>query len=306
MVADPDYEVIHRVKSCQHCQRSLDAEPIAGSDHRQVFDLPEIRMEVTQHSAEIKICPVCGCENKAEFPAGVEQPVQYGPEVKALAVYLNQYQMLPLERVSDLFHELFGQRLAEGTILNATQAVAEQVQEVNAVIKTHLTENEKAVHFDETGVGINGKLHWLHSASTGLLTHYVVHAKRGQVAMDEIGILPNLKGTAIHDGWASYFAYLAVTHALCNAHHLRELQFLIDRYSQGWETRMMSLLREMKEWADLSRTEHFPLATKQITQFVQRYDTLIEEGLIANPLAEDDPARPKKRGRVNRETYWSG
>jgi transposase len=130
-------------------------EPLAGSDHRQVFDLPEIRMEVTQHTAEIKICPVCGCENKGEFPTGVEQPVQYGPEVKALAVYLNQYQMLPLERVRDLFHELFGQRLAEGTILNATQAVAEQVQEVNTAIKTHLTENEKAVHFDKTGVGIN-------------------------------------------------------------------------------------------------------------------------------------------------------
>jgi transposase len=118
--------------------------------------------------------------------------------------------------------------------------------------------------------------------------------------MDEIGILPNLKGTAIHDGWGSYFSYLVVTHALWNAHHLRELQFLIDRYSQGWETRMMSLLREMKEWADLSRTEHSPLAIMQITQFVQRYDTLIEEGLIANPLTEDDPAQPKKRGRVKK------
>lgn len=299
-VADPNHEVIHRVTSCQQCQRSLETEPITGRDHRQVFDLPEIRMEVTQHTAEIKVCPACGCENKAEFPAGVEQPVQYGSEVKALAVYLNQYQMLPLERVRELFYDLFGQPLAEGTILSANQAVAEQVQGVNEAIKVHLTENEDAVHFDETGVGINGKLHWLHSASTALLTHYAVHAKRGQAAMEKIGILPNLKGIAIHDGWASYFAYLKVTHALCNAHHLRELQFLIDRYSQGWESKMMSLLREMKEWVDLSFTQQTQLSAEQIEQFVQRYDALIEEGLIANPLTEDDPAQPKKRGRVKK------
>lgn len=300
VVADPDYEVIHRVKSCQHCQRSLETEPLTGSDYRQVFDLPETRMEVTQHTAEIKVCPVCGCENKAEFPDGVEQLVQYGSEVKALAVYLNQYQMIPLERVSELFFDLYGQSLAEGTILSANHTVAEQVQGVNQAIKAHLTENEEAVHFDETGVGINGKLHWLHSASTARLTHYAVHAKRGQTAMEEIGILPNLKGIAIHDGWSSYFAYLDVTHALCNAHHLRELQFLVDRYSQGWETKMMSLLREMKEWADLSRTGHSALSTEQITQFVERYDALIEEGLKANPLIGGDPAQPKKRGRVKK------
>lgn len=299
-VLHPDYEVIHRVQSCQHCQRSLETVPVTESDHRQVFDLPKIRMEVTQHTAEMKVCPVCGCENRAEFPAGVEQPVQYGPEVKALAVYLNQYQMVPLERVSELFSDMYGHSLAEGTILNANQAVAQQVQGINEVVKVHLTEHEAAVHFDETGVGINGKLHWLHSASTALLTHYAVHAKRGQAAMEEIGILPKLKGIAIHDGWASYFAYLEVTHALCNAHHLRELEFLKDRYPQGWETQMMSLLREMKEWVDLSRTEHNPLSSEQIAQFEQRYDALIEEGLLANPLTEEDPTQPKKRGRTKK------
>lgn len=300
VVPDPDYEVIYQVTNCQQCHSSLETVPVTQSDYRQVFDIPAIRMEVTQHTAEIKVCPGCGCENKAKFPAGVEQPVQYGPEVKALAVYLNQYQMIPLERVSELFYDLFGQSLAEGTILNANQTVAEQVQGVNEAIKVHLTDHEAAVHFDETGVGINGKLHWLHSASTSRLTHYAVHAKRGQAAMEAIGILPQMKGRAIHDGWASYFAYLEVEHALCNAHHLRELEFLKDRYPQGWEIEMMSLLREMKERVDHSRSEHIQLSSEQIAQFVQRYDALIEEGLRANPLAKEDPSQPKKRGKVKK------
>ena len=196
---------------------------------------------MTQHCAETKVCPVCGAENKATFPEGVDQPVQYGPEVKAQAVYLNQYQMIPLERVSELFSDWYGQPLAEGTIVSAGREVARRVQPVQSAIQTHLTEQEDVVHFDETGLGINGGLHWLHSASTSLLTWYGVHAKRGQDALDALAILPKLKGWAMHDGWPAYFRYDQVAHALCNAHHLRELEFLKERYPQGWETQMMAL-----------------------------------------------------------------
>jgi len=299
-VAHPDHKVIHRVNTCQHCQTSLETVPATQTESRQVFDLPKVRLEVTQHCAEIKVCPVCGGENKAAFPDGVDQPVQYGPEVKAQAVYLNQYQMIPLERVSELFADWYGQPLAEGTIVSAAQEVAQQVQPVQEALRTHLTEQEAVVHFDETGLGINGVLHWLHSASTALLTYYAVHAKRGQMALETIGILPKLRGKAMHDGWAAYFFYQQVLHALCNAHHLRELEFLRERYPQGWETQMMALLREMKARVEIAQPSQAALPPEDLEEFEQRYDALIEEGLRANPLSEEAPAQPKKRGRVKK------
>ena len=299
-VAHPDHEVLHRVHVCQHCQTSLETVPATQFESRQVFDLPKVRLEVTQHCTEIKMCPVCGTYNQADFPPEVTQPVQYGPEVKAQAVYLNQYQMLPLERVSELFADWYGQPVAEGTIVTAGQEVAKQVQPTQAAIQTHLTEQEAVVHFDETGLGIDGELRWLHSASTARLTYYAVQAKRGQVAMEAIGILPQLKGRAVHDGWAAYFFYQQVLHSLCNAHHLRELEFLRERYPQDWEPQMMALLVEMKEQVERVQPAQTALPPEQVAEFERRYDALVAAGLQANPVPEVDPLQPKKRGRVKK------
>jgi transposase len=279
-VAHPDHITVHRVKQCHYCQASLEAVTARGMEKRQVFDLPQPRVEVTEHQGEIKRCPDCGAE------------------IRALAVYLNQYQMLPLERVSETFAEVFEHPLAEGTIFEAGQVVAEQVAPVNKAVKKHLTEQEEVVHFDETGMHINGKLHWFHSASTALLTYYACHPKRGHQATDEIGILPKLHGRAMHDGWKSYFYYTAVLHGLCNAHHLRELLFLIERYPQDWEQGLLDLLLEIKQCVDQVRDKQPALPQAQLVDLEQRYDRWIEQGLQANPLTETDPQVAKKRGRT--------
>lgn len=296
-VEHPDQVIVHEVQECCHCHACLEEVDAIRYEKRQVFNLPVVRLEVTEHQAEIKRCPRCGEEIEADFPEDVTQPVQYGPRVKAQAVYFNQYQLLPLERTSELFEDLYGQPLSEGTILKACEEVAEQVQMGNEAIKHHLTEEEKVVHFDETGVRVDGKLHWLHTASTKLLTHYTVHAKRGSKAMDDIGILPHLKGRAVHDAWAAYLKY-EVRHALCNAHHLRGLIFLQERYPQGWVDALIDLLMEMKEAVDKARAMQICLSAKQVTDFESRYDRLIEEGMQANPTPEREDGKPKKRGRI--------
>jgi transposase len=308
-VAHPNHTQVHRVQQCRHCQGSLEQVEASGIEKRQVVDLPPLQVEVTEHQAEIKRCPQCGGESKASFPEGVTQPVQYGPEIKALAVYLNQYQMIPLERVSETFADVWGHSLAEGTILEASQTMAEQVTPVNEAIKQHLTEKEEVVHFDETGTHINGELNWFHSASTDKLTCYAVHAKRGHQATDAIGILPHLHGRAIHDGWKSYFRYSALQHGLCNAHHLRELIFLKERYPQDWEGQLIDLLVEIKTCVDNVRDVQSELPKEQRTDFERRYDEIIVQGMQANPLPEPMKDQPKKRGRTAKShlaTCWNG
>lgn len=298
MVKEPDRIEIHPVKYCHYCNGSLENEVASSCEKRQVYDVPVVRMEVTEHQAEIKRCQQCGKVSKGDFPEGVTQPVQYGPEIKAQAVYFNQYQLVPLDRTGEIIEALYGYRMAEGTILEACQEVATQVQSGNEAIKKHLTEQEEVVHFDETGVRIAGGLNWLHSTSTDSLTYYAVHPKRGQQAMDEIGILPQLLGYGIHDDWASYFKY-PIRHGLCNAHHLRRLKFLEERYPQEWVTEMIELLIKIKEQVDTAKLASLTCLTqKQLVENERQYDRLVAQGLQANAPLLQTEVRPKKRGRI--------
>lgn len=295
-VEKPDRVEVHPVDQCKQCQTKLEGIPAQGHEKRQVFDLPPVMVEVTEHQAEIKTCPVCGETNKAEFPGGVTDPVQYGPRIKAQAVYLNQNHHIPLERTQETLIDLYGHSPSEATIIAACKEMEEQIAPVNEAAKAHLIETEDPIHCDETGLRVEGKLYWTHVASTEQATYLDVHSKRGKQALDDIGILPERKGTAVHDGYSSYDQYADLLHARCNAHHLRELVFLVEQHEQEWAAKMIDLLVDIKNTVDGAKEAgQVALADQQLTEFERQYDQLITLGFEANP----PPPEPlvKKRGR---------
>lgn len=298
MVAKPDFVKVHRVQACLQCGQSLKRRKAIGHEKRQVYDLPRVQVQVTEHRAEIKTCSWCGKETRAAFPREVSQAVQYGTEIKAQLVYLNTEQHIPLERTCDLLEEFYDHRPSEGTIVTACAEAAQRVEKPNEAIQEHLVEHEAVAHFDETGMMINGVLHWLHTASTSLLTCYAMHAKRGRVAIKEINLLPRFKGCAVHDDWASYFQY-EVDHALCNAHHLRTLLFLLERYPQKWVQEFHDLLLTIKAKVQAAKAKmQSALSRRQTNAFSKAYDKLIAKGLRANPPPSEKTRKPGQRGRL--------
>jgi transposase len=294
MVEQPDHIQVHEASTCSHCATDLQSVEPCGYEKRQVFDVPPMRIEVTEHQAEVKTCPGCGQQVKGDFPSDVTQPVQYGPRFKAQASYLNNYQFIPLARTCELLGDFYGHMPSEAFVLDANATLVDQTEPSLATIKQQLIAADVA-HFDESGLRVEGQLNWLHVASTDQLTYYAVHPKRGQVGMKAVGILPEFEGRAVHDHWKSYFTFDDCQHALCNAHHLRELQFVLDQYDQTWARQMAQLLLDIKDEVQAAPLEQTTLSPELLAHFEQRYDELIAQGLKANPPPADPP--PRKRGR---------
>jgi len=247
--SNPDYVQVYKLPACPYCNSSLvDVNP-QGYTARQVFDIPPVKIEVTEHRAEIKRCPHCGKTGQAEFLAGIEQPVQYGQRIKALATYLTQYQLIPLDRTCELLSDVLDTPISEGTLVNINNRCYAKLESAETQIMGQLKAS-RILNNDETGCSIEGRRYWLHVASNDKLTHYAVHNKRGSQATGDIGILPGFSGTAVHDYWKAYLKYDNCSHALCNAHHLRALTGIEENDNQQWPKQMKQLLLKMKEEVD--------------------------------------------------------
>jgi transposase len=242
-VAEPDEIIVHVPDRCGGCGGELAGALLAGVEVRQVFDLPELRMAVTEHRVQRRRC-TCGVETAGRFPEQVRAPAQYGPGIRALGCYLLVHQHLPIDRAAQLLADVLGAPVATGTLAGVVAEGAAGLGNFAATVRDLLAAAPVA-HFDETGARVAGRLHWVHSASTGSLTWQTVHPKRGRAAMDAAGVLPSFRGVAVHDGWSPYWHYQA-THALCGAHLLRELEAVAEQPRQGWAAGVAELLCDAK------------------------------------------------------------
>lgn len=252
MSAEVDHRIIHRPEkcSCGHILSDLNGQLV---EKRQVFDLPQPRLEVTEHQVHSCVCEGCGQLCTGVFPAEVPARVQYGHGVRALSTLLNTGLNMPYGKVRRLFCDLFGYELNESTQLSAQQRCYELLGSEEDRIKSALL-NSMVNHYDESGVRINAKLHWLHVCSNEQYTYLFIHPKRGRKALDsDDSLLPHSSNWAVHDRWASYFLYSNCQHADCGAHLLRDLQGLIDQGSQ-WAQQMHDLLLMAYQKSDYGKS----------------------------------------------------
>lgn len=286
-VAAPDHTVVHLPPShCDECHNALSDPTMIET--RQVFDLPPLRFEVTEHQVFAAQCN-CGKTCRGTFPNGIFSPVQYGPSALAAVVHLTHHHMMPVQRTAALMGDFFGLPMAEATVLSANNEARVRLQPVVDSIGQAIQVAEVA-HADETGMRVAGSLHWMHVLATTMLTWVACHAKRGRQAFDALAILPGFLGTLIHDGWKPYRG-LACQHGLCNAHHLRELTYVFEELEQAWAGRLIDLLvaacHEVNEVGS-------PLPAGRIVYFRTRYTEILAEGDAVNPLAQ----KSGKRGRT--------
>ena len=279
---------------CPCCGESLFHVMGRTIDTHYVMEMPPIAVTVTEYTREEKICPTCGKKVKGVFPEEASATQQYGPTLKAFIVLLAETGMVAMNRLGEILEAVSGIQISTGTVANTLERCAQSLVEPVKGIK-EAVKGAEIGHFDETGMRSQGVLKWLHTASTGSLTYLEMNKKRGREAMDEIGILNDFKGTAVHDCFASYWNYSCV-HSLCNAHLLRELKFIHETTGQAWPTEMIELLLEIKKAVEVSRKDGMSFLLKEdVVGYTKRYIKLVKEGLKMNP----EQLKPEgRRGRA--------
>jgi transposase len=294
--ATPAEIIIHSCEGLCSCGKSLSKVPIINVEKRQVFGLKPIEIHVVEHQAEICICD-CGKLHKAQFPEGINAPVQYSKEIRGIVLYLGNYQILPFKRTEECMEDLFGLPISQGTF----DTISNQAYQTLAPIEQYILEQllvSQMIHADETGTYINTNRWWLMVLSNMWYTYYHTEKKRGLEGINVRGILDNFKGHLIHDCWKAYFS-LACAHGLCNSHLLRELLFIAEIFEESWATPMKQLLINIKvqvETAQECNERSLPEEVKRINY--ERFDNLIAQGLVLERTKLEKGKRGKQKKHV--------
>jgi len=303
MGEQPDEVVRHRPEVCSQCNEDLRAVPGSVAERRQVLDMPEIRLLAHEHQIEAICCPACHSRNLGSFPVAISAPVQYGPNLQALAVYLHQGQLLPTARTCETLASICGCQISEGTLLQWSELAAERLAPTVGYIAELLVASQFQ-HADETGIRVYGMLHWLHVNCTRFLRHLDWHASRGGEAMDEIGIWPRFAGRGMHDRWASYDAY-DCAHSICGAHLLRDCAAVAEQEHQPWAVEMQDFLLDLHDACQEWRLLQLPsVPTVERDEWVARSFEIVAAGYAAQPpppvsCAGSRKGRPKQSKAKN-------
>jgi transposase len=299
-VENPDVIINHYPEGCANCALKMTPEMgTIGYQSRQVFDVPEPKVVVTEHRAHSCVCPNCQTVTSAPFPEGVTAPAQYGARICAFVVYLLNYHFLPEDRLAELLSDLFGLKMVPATIARMSAACAQRFRGFADTVCEHVAA-ARVKHLDETGFRIGGRTQWLHIFSTALLTFYRISSKRGS-------LLSGVTGIVVHDHWKPYYTMTGVLHALCNAHHLRELKALVEIEKEEWARKMQRLLRRACHAVNLARERGVSLKPPLIELFRRRYDHILKEGIAFHEgqpelVRATAQGQRRRRGRQRRRT----
>ncbi len=296
-VQKPDQVICHRPVCCQWCQQDVQEEPGQVAERRQVHDLPEQRLQVLEHQVQVICCPHCQHLTRGTFPDGVNAPVQYGPRVQALAIYLSQYQLLPLQRTCEALLDLCQAPISQGSVLHWISQGAKILEPTRKRL-TDLLLRSGVQHVDETSLHLGGIVRWVHVNATKWLTLYTWHPKRGAEGIEAVGVIPRFVGRAMHDRWTSYDRY-PCTHSLCGAHLIRDALFVAEQEKQPWAQAMVDHLRQMVEVTNHWRAQGARyLPTHMRDPLLAQYFSILASGYAAH-AAHAPP--PKKAGRKKQD-----
>jgi len=296
----PDYIVEHKPTACLNCTCTLnDVNSVFKLvSHRQVFDIPPSTIEVTEHRQFETVCTTCNHQNSGDYPLEVKYPVQYGSHIRRLCLYLHGFQFLPSKRIVSLLNDCFNICLSEGSVYNFIHEVEPKLDNQVRAITNSIIEH-KVIHSDETGVRCSGSNHWVHTASTANTSLFFIHPKRGKQALDEWMIYNNYEGILVHDFWKPYYNLCTkIKHALCNAHHLRDLEFIHQAFNERWAKQMFKLLLKINDNVKIEKEKGYTsMGWLQIKQWLQAYRAIIHQAIKEHP----PPVKTEgKRGRIKK------
>ena len=295
----PQHMQVHPLRECG-CGEDLSQEPALDFERRQVFDLPTLILECTEHRAEIKACPSCGRTSRAPFPADLNAPVQYGKNFRALLAYLYDAQAGASLRIRQMCLEMFGFAISEATLQKARQEQYDALEPFENRLRDILPQ-EKILHADETSLPINKVDHWLHVLCTPLLTFFSVQSNRSKEAIRAVGIIPRFTGWLMHDFLASYVSFENCLHTFCKGHLLRELVFLFEQHQQRWAKDLYNLFLEMRQCVKDQKARDAPLTQGQLDLWYKQYRSILRVGRQTNPLTPEQQTqkRPKQSKEQN-------